>query len=93
VATNWRAGRYGEIDIIAYYPPTYLLAFIEVKTRYSSTFGSPLEAVTVEKQRKIRNAAEHYLVACPPTFEVRNIRFDVIAVDGQGIVTHYPNAF
>ncbi|MBC8016794.1 MAG: YraN family protein [Sporomusaceae bacterium] len=66
----------GEIDIIAKLNNT--LVFVEVKTRSSSRYGFPAEAVTYRKQQKIVNTALCYLnyinkpTAC--------CRFDVIEV-------------
>ena len=51
--------KYGEIDIIAM--KDGVLHFIEVKTRTGIEYGYPSEAVTEEKQRKIRRVAEGYL--------------------------------
>jgi putative endonuclease len=67
---------YGEIDIIA--QKNDLLIFIEVKTRTSSQFGSPLEAVTAKKQYQISRVAQTYLLAHKLTD--MPARFDVIAV-------------
>ncbi|MDD6816936.1 MAG: YraN family protein [Firmicutes bacterium] len=55
---NYRC-RYGEIDLIACRDG--ILTFVEVKTRQNSRFGEPAEAVTTEKQRKIRRTAVCYL--------------------------------
>lgn len=90
--TNYRAVS-GEIDIIAWENQT--LVFIEVKTRRNLNFGSPLEAVNLRKQLKIRRTALHYLstqaVAC------RAYRFDVISLlaspSGTWQIDHIVNAF
>lgn len=50
--------RNGEIDIIAIFGKT--LVFVEVKTRKSSKFGTPLEAITPRKLRDIIRTAEYY---------------------------------
>ena len=50
---------YGEIDIIAI--KDKVLSFIEVKTRTSTQYGSPSEAVDFKKQRHIRNAARYFI--------------------------------
>ena len=42
---------YGEIDIIAYREKT--IHFVEVKTRKSLFFGTPIEAYTLQKRKKI----------------------------------------
>lgn len=57
--------RGGEIDIVALDPSTgsgknSTLAFIEVKTRSSSEFGSPLEAITPWKLRALIKTAQFY---------------------------------
>src|SRR5262245_31114000 len=58
VERNYRT-RDGEIDLIA--EDGGVLCFVEVKGRRSGAFGSPAEAVTLEKQRRIARAAEVYL--------------------------------
>ena len=82
-ARNFRA-RAGEIDVIAEENGT--LCFIEVKGRSGPGYGTPAEAVTLEKQRRLFRAAEEYLVrerlGAPPC------RFDVVTVDaGEGGVS------
>jgi putative endonuclease len=57
--------RGGEIDIVGIDPSTgsgqnATLAFIEVKTRSSSAFGSPLEAITPWKLRALIKTAQFY---------------------------------
>lgn len=49
----------GELDVIAKKDST--LHFIEVKTRTEINCGYPSEAVTEEKMRHIRNAAQIYM--------------------------------
>lgn len=49
---------YGEIDIIAI--DKDVLAFIEVKTRTSNLFGSPLESITQWKLRSLVKTAQYY---------------------------------
>lgn len=83
----------GEIDIIAKNKST--LAFIEVKTRRSTLFGTPQEAVGARKQRQIIRTAHWYLqnnkkLKLQP-------RFDVIAIlcqSGAEVqITHIQDAF
>lgn len=54
--------RYEEIDIIAIdsSEKSPVLVFIEVKTRTSSKFGSPLEAITYWKLKSLIKAAQYY---------------------------------
>lgn len=54
---NFRKG-YGELDIIATDKDT--LVFIEVKTRTSSKYGNPLEAITFWKLKSLIKTAQYY---------------------------------
>ena len=78
VERNYRLGRLGEIDIIAYDRASLSLVFVEVKTRRSLKYGRPAEAVTVEKLRHLRRAAEGYMKA--RGLEGQSCRIDVIEV-------------
>ncbi len=66
----------GEIDLIAFDNET--LCFIEVKTRSSDDFASPLAAVNIRKQRQITRTARVY----KKVFKLQNIkyRYDVISI-------------
>lgn len=75
LATNYK-NKLGEIDIIACDRDTYV--FIEVKTRYSDRFGSPLEAVSYAKQRQISKAAVSFLKE--NNLLDKRARFDVVSV-------------
>lgn len=78
---NFRC-RIGEIDLIAREGKT--LVFLEVKYRRNGSCGSPAEAVTHEKQRRICRVADYYrmLHRIP---EQQNCRFDVVAIQGRTI--------
>ena len=92
VGRNVRCGRTGEIDIIA--ERAGVLAFVEVKTRSSARFGSPGEAVTWQKQARIRAMARQYLISARPG--AGSVRFDVIEVRWRGdaaAVTHLEGCF
>ena len=52
LARNFRCHRYGEIDLIV--EKSGCISFIEVKTRASTRFGRPIEAVTMEVIEKAR---------------------------------------
>ena len=67
----------GEIDIIAM--KDEIISFIEVKSRFSNSFGNPKESVTCFKQGRIINVAKYYL----HIKKLYNyyIRFDVIEVN------------
>ncbi|MFH0912270.1 MAG: YraN family protein [Patescibacteria group bacterium] len=58
-ATNYRCP-IGEVDIIALHRG--ILYFIEVKTRTTTAYGWPAEAVTPTKQAKLRQIALYYLM-------------------------------
>jgi putative endonuclease len=60
LARNWRS-RTGEIDLVVRVGD--LVVMCEVKTRSSDRFGSPLEAVTATKARRIRRIAAEWLAA------------------------------
>lgn len=88
---NWRPrgqGVRGELDLVARDGDE--LVIVEVKTRRSIAYGSPVEAVTTRKMRSLRSLAlawlEHRSVHAP------RIRFDVVAVTippaGQPVIEH-----
>ena len=58
IQRNWHS-MYGEIDIIA--QKNRKIHFVEVKTRKSLTFGSPVESYNYFKQRKIIKTAFLYM--------------------------------
>jgi len=96
--TNVRS-RLGEIDIIADAPGDREeppLVFIEVKTRRSSVYGSPVEAVGTAKQRRLTRLAAAYLQQ-HPALGRRACRFDVIGIlidhRGEAKIEHIPAAF
>ncbi|MFT3698947.1 MAG: YraN family protein [Kofleriaceae bacterium] len=71
----------GELDIVARDRRT--LVFVEVRSRASADYGSALEAVTWEKQRRVSRMAKMYLSARRPRFD--ECRFDVVAITGERI--------
>jgi len=100
LARNYRCPA-GEIDLIALDPAsrrefgTETIVFVEVKTRSSDEYADPQSAITAEKKRRLRKAADYYL-------QNRRLgdyvtRFDVIAiVQGDGEkprIEHFPDAF
>jgi putative endonuclease len=68
---------FGEIDLIAY--KKKMLSFIEVKTRTSSDFGSPLEAITKSKQQKLLRLANYYIYKKKIPSSI-HCQFDVVAI-------------
>ena len=77
VHRNWRC-RDGELDLVVRRGRE--LVFVEVKTRRTDRFGLPAEAVTRDKQRRLRALASRYLEA---TGRARgSLRFDVVSILG-----------
>jgi putative endonuclease len=72
---NWRI-REGEIDLVLRRGAT--IVFCEVKTRRSTAFGAPVEAVTFTKQRRLRGLALRWLDAHDA--RAADLRFDVASV-------------
>ena len=76
---NWRCGR-GELDLVV--TDGDQLVVCEVKTRTTDRLGSGFEAVTGDKQARIRSLTRSYLAAHPWSGPVR---FDVASVVGGRI--------
>jgi putative endonuclease len=76
VARNWRC-RDGELDLIVRDGRRYI--FCEVKARTSDAFGAPVEAITHDKQQRLRRLAARWLESDAPAL-AREIRFDVCSV-------------
>jgi putative endonuclease len=89
MARNWRC-RDGELDLVLRNGRTYV--FCEVKTRTSTRFGAPVEAVTRVKQMRIRRLAARWLEDAAPG-PAREIRFDVASVLGPRDVEVVEGAF
>ncbi len=81
LARNWRS-RQGEIDLVA--RRAELVVFCEVKTRTSSAFGEPFEAVTRAKQMRLRRLAAEWLRSVPHRARYE-LRFDVASVRGRSL--------
>jgi len=72
---------YGEIDVIALDPSAasgQVLAFIEVKTRTSNQFGTPLESITPWKLKSLIKTAQYYKMVHPKLPEA--LRIDAVSV-------------
>lgn len=72
---NWRCAR-GEIDLVARHGNETV--FVEVKTRSSTAFGHPFEAITDRKLARMRRLAHAWTEAHP--YRRGSIRIDAIAV-------------
>ena len=78
IARNERTP-YGELDLVARYRE--VIVFVEVKTRTSSSFGLPEEAITARKRQHLVESAEHFLQQRPEL--EGDWRVDVIAIQGK----------
>jgi putative endonuclease len=87
VCRNFRC-KQGELDLIMTEGRT--LVIVEVRFRKSDKYGSASESVTPAKQSRIIAATQYYLSTlkrdCP-------IRFDVVALSGNGTIEWIRNAF
>jgi putative endonuclease len=94
---------YGEIDLVAqrleeeagYEGATLVTVFVEVKTRTTTTFGLPEEAITARKREHLIAAAQSYLQNHPELGG--DWRIDVIAIQryraaAPPAIYHFENA-
>ena len=81
---------FGEADIIAEDKALGEIAFIEVKTRSSDSYGTPAEAVGTKKREKYRKIAAYYWME---TGKEPNARFDVAEVLPGGGIEYLTYAF
>ncbi len=77
---NWRSPT-GELDLVVFDGSTYV--FSEVKARRTDDFGPASAAVTVAKQRRIRQLAVEWLRA--HEIHAESVRFDVVAITGNDL--------
>ncbi|MBU5422753.1 YraN family protein [Cellulomonas hominis] len=75
---NWY-GPGGELDVVAYEPARDAVVGVEVKTRRGTGFGSPAEAVTPSKVRRMRGLLARWLAEHP--VHADEVRLDLLAVD------------
>jgi putative endonuclease len=90
IEKNWRYFRY-EIDLIV--QKNNSLVFVEVKTRYSDTYGEPWEAVNRAKRQKICSSADAFIRERQLDLEPR---FDIISIiknNAHVRIQHIEDAF
>jgi len=80
---NYRFRR-NEVDIIA--KNDRFLVFLEVKFRTTNAFGFPESFVDENKIERMMQTAEHYIIKNNIT---TNIRFDILAIEKQNVITHF----
>jgi len=91
LARNYRFDK-GEIDLVC--KDGDELVFVEVKTRTSTLYGDPEEAVNEVKQNQLRKVAEGYCEEFQ--YEETFYRFDIVTVMIEGdssAVRHLTDAF
>ena len=71
---NKHYSRFCEIDIIAQYKNT--VVFVEVKTRKTNAYGTPMEAITPTKYENIKKGVQYYLTE----HRVKDYRIDVVGI-------------
>ncbi len=72
---NWRCPD-GEIDLVLRDGP--VLVVCEVKTRSSTDYGTPLEAVTSAKAARLRRLAAQWVAA--HDLRVSDVRLDLVGI-------------
>ena len=90
---NYR-NRFGEIDIVCMNKD--LLIFCEIESRYSNSFGFPIESVTYYKQNQIIKLSKLYSMS--KKYFDYNIRYDIIEIifnnlNSSYIINHIEDAF
>lgn len=92
VHRNWRCPA-GEADIVALDGESVVI--VEVKTRRSNRAGTPEEAVSPTKQKRLGRVARHYLAESGLNDSA--LRFDVVAIhpiaDDRAVLRHHRAAF
>ena len=87
VRRNFRC-KHGELDLVM--QDQHTLVIVEVRYRKSDHFGSAAESITPAKQSRIIAATHIYLA----THKINGpLRFDVVALSGNGQLNWIKNAF
>ena len=88
IQKNYRYKR-AEIDFIAQHGDM-LLVFVEVKHRSRRDYGEAETFVSFQQKERIQMAAESYI------YDInwkKNIRFDIVCVNGEGKIEIFEDAF
>lgn len=86
---NHKGKQVGEIDLVAVRKNQ--IVFVEVKTRINNSFGSPEEAVTVAKQKRLVAAVQWFLNQFPQFIQLFP-RIDVCAIVLNQAAKNWPNS-
>jgi len=85
LARNYRYQK-GEIDLIM--SLENWLVFVEVRSLASTAFGFPEQTISAKKKQLLLKTAEQFIIEHN---WLKNIRFDVIAINGEHI-EHFEDA-
>lgn len=88
LCSNFRC-KAGELDLVM--RDKEALVIVEVRFRKSEQFGGALASITPQKQARIVAATQHYVIINHMSHCA--IRFDVVAIAGDGNVHWIKNAF
>ncbi|MBS3964039.1 MAG: YraN family protein [Methylomonas sp.] len=88
VERNFRC-KLGELDLVM--RDGEALVIVEVRFRKSEHFGGALASVTPQKQARIVAATQHYVII--KRLNALAVRFDVVALAGDGQIQWIKNAF
>ncbi len=89
IERNWRC-RLGELDLVMQDGDTVVV--VEVRGRSRPEFGTAAESVDFRKQSRIQRATQQMLAA-RRDLAGRPLRFDIVAIDGQGEIEWLQAAF
>lgn len=88
ICSNFRC-KVGELDLVM--QDGNALVVVEVRYRKSEQFGGALASITRQKQARIIAATQHYVII--NRLSHLAIRFDVVALSGDGNIKWIKNAF
>ncbi len=92
IKRNYRYDR-AEIDLIMLDKDE--LVFVEVKTRNSDNFGSPVYSITKRKLAQIAKASEQFIAEYENKISFKSARIDVVSIliqKGNTEIEHIENA-
>ncbi len=89
VERNWRCP-FGEIDIVAVHGRW--LSIVEVKTRSSTRYGHPFEALDDRKVRRLWRLGHAWIAAHPDVVRHSRVHLEAVAIIGSdpdtGVLEH-----
>lgn len=86
IAQNYRCD-HGEIDLIMQHDQT--LVFVEVKHRSDENFATVVEQISAAQCRRIRRAAQYFLMSQQLDEHRVHMRFDVVAIVDNPTQLHW----